>query len=334
MPSSVETVGIYKLPASLGLTASCFGKSVPVKIGDVKGVATLPTIEWPKEVPRVIAPALDPKLKRYVGHYIYSSDDGRDGEYFWGSVSGWNPKKGRIIRAHLGAVLIKFDVPSDSVTYTEFLHGRGHPQSNQIESLFRDADGWFDRVRTWVEAAVDQDANPDTPLPQLHIPGNNLHILTVEDDLVSLPATAHHITITADSSESLGLTKFRKAVMHSNSGRLPSDAHVLLLDGRAAFRRKHHRRAVIDAGSAVEIALADFNRRVTGVNMGSKPTLGNYVNQPRIAAQAGLSANINLDLVTLRNDAIHQNKTPSREETLLALSLGKETIDHVDPLPL
>jgi hypothetical protein len=91
---------------------------------------------------------------------------------------------------------------------------------------------------------------------------------------------------------------------------------------------------VIDAGSAVEIVLADFNRAVTRVTTPSKPTLGWYVDQPKIAAQASLPAYTKRDLVEKRNDAIHNNVAPSWSETAQALKLARQIINNLEPLPI
>ena len=76
----------------------------------------------------------------------------------------------------------------------------------------------------------------------------------------------------------------------------------------------NHRRAVIDAGTAVELMLADFNRRVTKVATPPRPTLGWYVGQSAIAKAVGFPATTQQDLVDLRNDAVHHNKTPGPAE--------------------
>lgn len=231
--------------------------------------------------------------------------------------------------------MFEFKVRPTDITYSDYLYGRGHPQGPLVGQLFSEVDLWFDRVRTWVEAMADQDADITSPLAYLATPGGGLTIITSESETISLPATANLITVTLPDDEAITLPKFRKAVGQANAGRVPSDAHVLLRDGRAALRRGQFRRAVIDAGSATEVTLADFNRRATRVNTGSRPpTLGWYVRQPAIASGASLPANTKLDLVDIRNKAIHENRMPTRAETATAISIAAQVVNRLDPLPI
>jgi hypothetical protein len=230
---------------------------------------------------------------------------------------------------------MEFKVPAEDIIYSEYLYGRGHPQGDIVQALFSEIDLWFERVRTWVEAAVDQDADPDNPIATVTNPGQGLMVMTEDNGVISLPASALTIIANLVQYEAVKLPMLRKILNQANSGATPGDMHLLLKDSRAALRRNHFRRAVIDAGSATELALADFNNRLAHVPTGSRlPTLGWYVNQSAIAAGAGVPANTQTDLVRVRNNAIHQNRVPSRDETILALDLARHIVNQVDPLAL
>jgi hypothetical protein len=58
------------------------------------------------------------------------------------------------------------------------------------------------------------------------------------------------------------------------------------------------------------------------------------VDQPRIAAAANLPANAKRDLVTVRNNAIHQNHVPNHQETIDALRLAQQIVSRLDALPV
>lgn len=331
----IEMVAVYKLPASLVLSPGCFNKTLDVTIGGLSGKALTPLVKWGNNnEPYIAEPLIDDKIKKYVDHYVTNSPKGRKRWHYWGDVSSWSPKKHIVIGPHIGALLMRFKVDPTSITYSDYLYGRGHPQSQKIEKMFYEIDEWFDRLSAWVEVATDQDADPENSLSSMKFRGNNLHIFTIEKDVVSLPASASHIEFHSHDHEEVKLPILRKLVNYANTGSLPSDAHMLLREGKAAKRRGQHRRAVIDAGSATEITLADFNNRVTRIPAGDRPPLGWYVKQPTIAYRAGLPVNTWIDLVDVRNKAIHQNRTPSTNETITALGLAKQIVDLLDPLPL
>lgn len=335
MPQVVQVIGVYELPAALEVTESCFAESFQTKVGSLDLTITLPYIEWNGDEPRITAPPIDAAIQQQLKPYIESAIRARGGWHYWGHVSGYNSSKRKIMRAHLGAILLEFKCGPTSVTYSDYLYGRGHPESVEIRGLFESIDVWFAQVRTWVEATLDQDADPFHSLLAPTVQGAGLHILTVEGKTISLPVSSFNITATLSAYEPVSLSLLGKIIKLVSAGVTPSDAHLLLRDSRAELRRGRYRRAVIDAGSATEITLADFNNRVTHVTTPPRgATLGWYTNQPMIAAQANLPANITTDLVDIRNNAIHRNRMPTREEAITAIELAKQLVDQLDPLPL
>jgi hypothetical protein len=330
----LDLVGAYRLPSSLGVTVGCLSKSFSVEIGGLPGSARTPGWSWDGDRPVVVAPDFDSRISHAFAHRIEQERDPWIRWNYWGSVSSWNAEKRTLGGVHLGALLIEFPVLAADVTYSETLHGRGQAQGPTIDALYTSIDLWFDLVRAWIETAVDQDADPENPLRGVITPGSGLMVSINDAEVVSTPTAANRGIVFSREQEAVNLPRLRKVIKQANAGTTPSDAHLLLRDGRAALRRGGYRRAVIDAGGAVELTLATFNQTTTQVNTGGRATLGWYVDQPTIAARANLPANLKQDLVVLRNNAIHQNHIPSRSETLEALRLAKEVVDGLDPLPV
>jgi hypothetical protein len=60
-----------------------------------------------------------------------------------------------------------------------------------------------------------------------------------------------------------------------------------------------------------------------------------YVRQSKIIKATGLAKRALLDdLVTPRNDAIHQNRAPSQADTRTALATAQCVLTALDPLPI
>lgn len=254
----------------------------------------------------------------------------------WGFVISWNPHTRELTGAGIAAAFIEFQVSSADITYLDYLHGRGEPRGDLIDNLFRDVDGWFDGLRTWIEVAVDQDVDPNHPISAGSQVGAGLILVTEDDGLVSLPVRAHEMHVTMSTEELADLTQVGKAIELANARSRPSDAHILMRDARAAARRGSYRRAVIDAGGAVEMTLAAHNRTAVRhqPRLGVKPTLGWYARQPKLIQTAGVAKQALLDdLVTPRNDAIHQNRVPSHADTWTALATAQHVLTALDPLP-
>jgi hypothetical protein len=333
-PKKVALICWYQLPTSIGVTAGCFGKTVKIEIAGRSGTAVLPQLDWSGEKPRVVAPTMPAEILRHVDHYDHVPDEPDDMFYHWGSVRSWRPLRRIVGPAYVDVVILRFGAVAAEITYSEHRRGRGSPMGPVVDALFSNIDAWFDRFRTWLEVSVDQDLDPDHPISPTKIRGEGLHILTDDGGLLSLPASSMSITaLFGGVTQSVTLPLLRRAAKQSSEGRSPSAVHLLLRDGRAAFRRHQFRRAVIEAGSAVELTLADFNRTVTKVTT-RKPTLGWYTQQPAIAARAHLPANLRAGLVDVRNAAIHNNVTPTRDKARRALELATRVVRSVDPLPL
>ena len=232
----------------------------------------------------------------------------------------------------ISSVLFEFTLDTQAISYSDYLHGQGHPEGAELDALFSNVGDWFESLRTWIEVAVDQDVDPVSTVSRISVPGEGLQIVTVEGSTSSLPARPSTIYITEDSAERLNLQSLRRVLAKMRTSSPPSDAHLLLRDARADLRRGRLRKAVIDAGSAVELTLADVNRRGPQVNTGPRPTLGWFVDQSSIATAAGLPANTKSDLVSVRNDAIHNNVVLNRSVAHGALPLAKSILDTADPL--
>ena len=100
-----------------------------------------------------------------------------------------------------------------------------------------DVEPWFDRLRTWVEVAVDQDADRDTPIRSVWRPRSSSSLFQLQPGLASRLANLGIGTVMRHDFESVSLPRLRKAAALANAGEMPSDAHLLLRDARVALRR-------------------------------------------------------------------------------------------------
>jgi hypothetical protein len=330
----VVLAGTYRFPVPLGVTTGCLGKSFEVVVGGMTGRARLPSYAWDQHSPRLVGPTLGIPLDDVITRFVERQEDVATRPDFWGFISGWHPAKRKLTAIGVSAALLDFSVPSEEIGYSDYLYGRGHPQGAPLDALFRDVDTWFDTLRTWIEVAVDQDADPANPMSTVSQPGSGLMLASEDNGTLSIPATAHEIHVAMSQEEPINLPRLRKAIKQTNAGAQPSDAHLLVRDARAALRRQSYRRSVIDAGGAVEMTLAEHNRATVHVSPGGRlPTLGWYVRRPPIIAATGLAESaLVADLVNPRNNAIHQSIVPTRVDTVRAIAISQRVLAALDPL--
>ncbi|MFF0101857.1 hypothetical protein ACFYO8_21285 [Micromonospora sp. NPDC005257] len=182
---------------------------------------------------------------------------------------------------------------------------------------------WFNDVRTWTEVLTGQDLDPNHRVSDAESVGAGLTFIEPPHDgaLGFTMTTPRVLPLRAQEwADILGLVR---------DGKEPPLEEVLSRDARAAFRRDAYRRAIIDAATALEIALGrhvcghadQLPERQRG-RISERTALGGYVS---IAEDSGLPLAVPVDrlrwLNSLRNDAAHRGAAPGRSEAGAAVQM-------------
>jgi hypothetical protein len=330
--------GVYELPSSIGVSGGCLGKSFPITVASRRGKATLPIVDWNsgrwgKGRPVLSAPKTglgatpDKQLLRFTSNRE-KSEPGRGD--FWGQVSAWRTEPQRVSTAFVRAVWLQFRIRADDPLRDPQSADADSPRELAYQEVYGDIDRWFEAFRSWLELISDQDLDPENPLPNSHSPGSGLSLFAFDQTELDYFLGVRAISAIAHMVTPLTVSRLRWGFRQANANAVPSDARLLLRDAYAENRRGRTRRAVIDAGSAAELTLADYAAR-EAVSMPSKPTLGAYVN--KLQAQASLPANTKGALVDVRNAAIHENQIPTPAASHTALGIASTVLNKLDALP-
>lgn len=175
---------------------------------------------------------------------------------------------------------------------------------------------WFDVVRTWVEVVTGQDLDPNHRVYDAESVGAGLTFIEPPHD------GALGLKITTPRVLPLRAQEWADILGFARDGTEPPLEELLSRDSRAAQRRNANRRAIIDAATALEIALG---RHVRGIaerlpdtqrgRISERTALGGYIS---IAEDSGLEFVVPVDrlrwLNNLRNDAAHRGAAPSHWE--------------------
>jgi hypothetical protein len=140
--------------------------------------------------------------------------------------------------------------------------------------------------------------------------GRGLALIGTDGEEASSPRFNNKIALVLRKVQPLTVANIRRIAKLVNERILPSDSQELLRQGWVQLRRGHPRRAVIDPGTALELALATFNRNGPKANLGSLPTLGRYVKNEQIQRGAKLPANTHRDVVKLRTPPFTKIASP------------------------
>ncbi|GAB3861703.1 hypothetical protein [Dactylosporangium cerinum] len=182
---------------------------------------------------------------------------------------------------------------------------------------------WFNDVRTWAEIMTGQDLDPNHRVYDAESVGAGLTFIEPPHD------GALGFTITTPRVLPLRKQEWAAILRLVRDGKEPPLEELLSRDARAAYRRDAYRRAIIDAATALEIALGRHVRNHAGQlpesqrgRINERTALGDYI---AIAEQSGLQLAVSVDqlrrLKNLRNDAAHRGATPSQLEASTAVKV-------------
>lgn len=290
---------------------------------------SLPRLEWSEvlDKPIVLAPVVE-GLPTSQGSSVVIPSLGPHGGFHWGSADSWWANSRKLPGAWVTVVAFELTLPDADVEYDAATNGIGGPTGSVVESLFHEVDPWFERLLEWVGVASDQDTDYSDPLKSSSVPGLGLTVRAFKPgEAWSRSRSANSMVVHNGSATMLSLERFRKVLARTNAGNAPSDARMLLRDAYIDLRRGRLRKAVIDAGAATELVLGDWHA-ANGVKVKSRPTLGDQV----AATTAPIPGDSRTGLVLVRNDAIHNNITPSQQQTMRALRIAREVVDLLEPL--
>lgn len=327
MSVNVETRAYYRLPVSILVDPGCLGASVPIDILGFEGTLYFPGVEWNKENrPYLTRPAISDiayeRLKQYEHDY----------PSLWGSINSWHPKNKTFEAVHISSFLCTLTLDVGSITYSEYLYGRGHPISAEVTTLGQNIDEWFGELCLWIAVKTKQDLNISNPLSSLKMPGAGLKIWTEDDGTTSLFATPNIIVTNVDGNAAdkvLRKADLEKIIDAIKNGKRPPLSHLLLNEAREASLRGQPRKGAVDAGSAVETTLRDHVLANSIAISSPRPTLGTY-----IRAVPGLPTDTETKLLDVRNDAQHYNISFDPTRVPDALAIATHIVESLDPLVL
>jgi hypothetical protein len=348
----VDLAAVYKLPASLIFAGDCLGVSAPVHIAGLDGEVRLPSLKWVLDSqPYIVQPSLD-DLPPLAGQRLLERDRRmNDDPWFWGVVASWDPKGREVSQAEVCALVFRFNgVSADNLTYSNYRHGRGYPIGQPVNLLFGEIDAWFEALRIWLRVLTDQDVDQDVEAGRVRIAAQGLEVLTVDGETVSLPRFPSKITLNMPQVQALDERQWRHALNLISHGASPPIEHSLVGTARVQLRLHQYRRAVIDAATAVELALTDFlNTNYASLPSGiqrtlsqNDQTLGWLVKNvpatrslPTSVTQvfSQFPPDVEAGLLDVRNNVVHRNQILTVAEAVRTVEIALSIVKLAKPLP-
>ncbi|MFF0042590.1 hypothetical protein ACFYRG_41370 [Streptomyces mirabilis] len=209
--------------------------------------------------------------------------------------------------------------------------------SEEFNSLSSSFFSWFTAVREWAAAWS------GTPLGTFDNSHNSaFHIPYGKKYMTASPVLMRTVFIGA---KSLSRAQLSEAFRHASRGEHLPVEHQMLLSSTDAQLGGDLRRAVIDAATAAEVALASYvadNLEVRGLERGFIDEMIKDVNGvvnlhelcTRLGGEPAVSkGKLRQELANVRNLAVHGGHTPTPQETTLARQHAATLVQALRPLP-
>lgn len=280
----------------------------------------------------LVAPQLPGKERALAAFERHSARERHD--VFWGKVG---TRKGGVpmlacVRHLVG--LTSFGLEQDDETKREWADETG-----------RVLDHWVASVTEWLEVLAQVDVRPNRPTgprsPTFVFP---LPVEIDEAGAASWFTTMNQFETIYGASSGATKSHWASAVRHANASDQVPPEHLVLRDARAAMRRDDLRRAVIDAGTACEVALAGAIRARLSRAGSNDDAIAQLLKNASgvielfdllvaLGTELSLSRGRVVDrLAGKRNEAVHGGVVPSREATAAGLRVAEEILGCVRPL--
>lgn len=303
----MDVRAVFELPVHIWVMREALGETYPTGFGELRFNVVMPT-EGPSvdESPTTGPPAVE-GIESHAG---LSGDDVE-----------WAHEYGAFIPDSLqpATALLRVGVTDvDGPTYDD--HRSWFTPEHQLAEYVT---SWFDNIRTWVEVITGQDLDPNHRVYDANPVGAGLTFIEPPND------SALGLQISPSSVLPLSAPEWARILELVGDGVEPPPEEVLSRDARAAQRRGAHRRAVIDAATALEIVLG---RHIRGLvdqlpenqqkRITERTALGDYIS---IAEHSGLQLVVDVDRLRwvgkLRNDAAHRGLAPANWDAGTAVQL-------------
>jgi hypothetical protein len=210
-----------------------------------------------------------------------------------------------------------------------------------IRKMTRRSDDWWTTVTSWIEVLSGQDIKQIGPARQLWHNGTRLQFVPLNEE------ERHESAMRAFKPDVTGIVnseQLRASFFHAGNDELPPDEWLFLRDARSLYRAGEYRRALIDVGSAAEVALARIvERDLTKKRKSAAYIAGklNSMDRLTLGQKTGfvedqlklkkLPRNFKSIVLDKRNDAVHLRDT-RKIDAKRAIAKTTKLVERATPL--
>jgi hypothetical protein len=191
-----------------------------------------------------------------------------------------------------------------------------------------------------VSVATLQDVTPHSPLKSVSSTGEGLLLWAIVGDDATSARGVEQLTVYGRQGiDALDPSLWRRVLYKVAARETPPLAHLFLRDARAELHRGHHRRAVIEAGTAAEIALNELLNQelqtappnIRGAFLASRRWTLEALHKTLPSLGVALPNRFQSHLMEPRNRAVHAGAVPVGNAAADAIMVATQAIELISP---
>lgn len=307
--------GLIEFPQSLFCFSDSIGQTVDIEIAGRKGVLILPSLpEWEPEESDPLRKWLlaPPKAKKW-----------KRGEkpIFWGRPTSYPTVCADIERAY-----VEFDCDADS-------------RDSVAQDIYLEFPKWYELFDDYVVLLSKQRTRREANIGQGR---ERIELYFDGGEELQRISPSQPITLTAyvsSGTDALRLSQFQQAAFLSSRSLPPRLEYRLLLQAYVARNTADHRKAIIEAANALEVALTsriteEFRRQEIAFGdalMKKFRMLGGRFELARAMNISLPDINYTELVVTPRNEVIHRSRFPDMNLVNQAIAAVEQLLEVLSP---
>lgn len=314
----------FDCPAGLVVAAECLGKTYTTEIGGRKLAITLPSLPDAVEPQRTLPPLVAPRH-----HYEYPPRPDDAEEVDWGRVT--------FVRGGIAQSAI-----INEMHYTFEMNGTEEDVSESCERIEEELSAWWERIEMWLDTYTELNLLRHGLKKPLGLGASYLAYARYDDGTVRpVNWTSTNYVAWPKLFEVPDSSTLQLCLELAGARREIPTEWQYLRDARSWLQTEQMRRAVIDACTAAEIALANqvyelLNNTETRVIQELLARCTGIADVAKLVRSLGGATasrkQIEEQLASVRNRAAHAGQEPSREEATSALKAATDVVENVRPL--
>lgn len=304
---------------SVSVAPEILGTVQSIRFGGREVVLRWPRLVWTRD-DRPILDAPDACSE----HAVHELE--RASHFWWGDVG---KRTGRNIeQTSVDCVVLSLPCAKEEVSYSDCLHGLGHPVGPLVKEFAHFVDDWRDKFLRWVFLLTGQAVDPQVPpTSMLRVSSEGVSFWTENDgDMVGLCGLDGAVVVSLPGDHDVHGVVLTREMLAEVLAAVDNDeredtAMYLLRQGQAAIQRGEYRLALIELGSAAEVKLSAMGP--TEDSEQDKRTLGEVVDD-FFGKPSAEAKRYRAGLVEPRNDAVHRADPLTHDIALVAYELVRD----------